>query len=612
MQRLNSIDVLQLLPIFIEELLSNRVDINIKDTKGALQCNAPIERPLTMLDAVDGNQDAVLMVGDLILSKYEGDRAVPKTLKRTLSDASTKYMCSRMFDDATYQKYLDDFFLLFKTAIETYIESFNALYQTTFRIPDDIVPVYKGGNLFRLYLKPMIDLLQCGDFSRHIERSDADFSVYISPTRLGRHYKRIFKDIRILCIRVIESFRVQLISHRESYLPITDDQRREAFDFFQTEIANFQSADPTLQINLESIRYCARSTDPTGSIDCPLDTKPDFHVIFSNKLPANDGMFSVNIEMPQGQSLITHDIDLPLQTCCPCDMYISDNTALKFRKLENVAHFDLVRMKVLFVCSVSITDGRGNIERVDIKAPSELIDISIPCEDDERMKLLDAHGFASEVSQQKWSGPSPSIWTYSLSGLTKDVEAVLFDDNDYPWQDPKYEKRLVRFMLCLTLQILMIEPGQTKDQCFLAMRAFAGDVGNNQIFDTVFLEISGDPELAQTMERFFDHIRKYAVISQNTNHANSFTAFATSYQRIMTLIIECMRNQRVQLVNAAGRGILTTLREGTFVGGKQKRLKTYPKKSKKRSKKRSHRKGSKTISRAALLTAGQVKRCSYL
>ena len=139
---------------------------------------------------------------------------------------------------------------------------------------------------------------------------------------------------------------------------------------------------------------------------------------------------------------------------------IQVNTTLDFGKGTNRSIFNLVRIKVIFPSS--FTDSNGSIKTYNFGG--ELLDVSIPKREDRGLrKFFNTPNVISKYELKQQSQPPIVFYAYTLQSLINDLDYILFEFNEHPWDDNKYSKRLNRlFYLCFV--DLFVHTGSNEDR----------------------------------------------------------------------------------------------------------------------------------------------------
>jgi CRISPR/Cas system CSM-associated protein Csm2 small subunit len=135
---------------------------------------------------------------------------------------------------------------------------------------------------------------------------------------------------------------------------------------------------------------------------------------------------------------------------------------LDFERKDNLkATFELIRLRRNFKLEVN---GK-NQDKSFVNVPLEIIDVSIPHGQDYGLKKLATgnldvlvHTYTFKHTEE--GRKNATMFTFkapSLQYQLKDLHDLLFYQNEYPWYDMKYEKRMIRYFMTLFLYQLVEE-----------------------------------------------------------------------------------------------------------------------------------------------------------
>jgi hypothetical protein len=125
--------------------------------------------------------------------------------------------------------------------------------------------------------------------------------------------------------------------------------------------------------------------------------------------------------------------------------YITNNNEI-YNKEEYI-DFSLVRMMINFTL---VYERKGKIGMTN--APSELYDLSIGQPDDKMYKVYNSDNiipFEFEYGMEGDKSLTDTIYIPSIQTTILDLIFILFEYRDFPWEDPKYGKRLYRLLVLI-------------------------------------------------------------------------------------------------------------------------------------------------------------------
>jgi hypothetical protein len=339
------------------------------------------------------------------------DRVQNRTLKQKLADISTSYLISQFNDDT-----FSEFFKSFYVPIDAFIKTYGKMHNL--RIPEDLCFFYKGGNLFRILLGDISKIMESKEYISLLKRSDADFQLFINPQLKNK--EQIFKDLSIIVIYNLLLFKKTIFN-------------KGLFDFFKIkphELCKLYSeVFESYNIKLKNIEIIDNIYRSDFSIE-PITYNDEKMVLFK-----------------EHKTLIQNVPKLKISK----EFFISRNTALNFTRKDNLKSvFDLIRMKRNI--QIKITTETNEVKYISV--PCEIIDVSIPKDDDYSLHST-KNTINKYVRQYIFQSKSFNFWAPNINYMIKDLNDVLFKQSDYPWSDPKIDKRAIRYFISLLFHQIM-------------------------------------------------------------------------------------------------------------------------------------------------------------
>lgn len=328
-----------------------------------------------------------------------------KSIRQILADVSTSHIIQGL-SDKEYESFVHHFY----TPTNVLVTEYARIQKLT--VPDQVCFLYKGGNLFKILLNNVISLLKSDidlykKYESMLGRSDADFQLYINPNI--PNYDTVFKELSILILISLYSFRSFILSDKS---PIDVSK------------VNLESLHRKFNDILESARE-------NGKV--MLKKRKDFIL---QPIDIDKVQYVMYKSVPR----LLENYPKPKET----SVYISRNTAIKFKRKDDTYNaFDLLRMKLNIILKI------GN---VNLSVPSELIDVGIPKSNDNTITYLNKNSGKCLV---KYHYPKFDFWGPNLQYMIKDIDAILFYQNDFPWHDKKIQKRIQRYFLSLFLNAII-------------------------------------------------------------------------------------------------------------------------------------------------------------
>jgi len=337
------------------------------------------------------------------------DRIQVRTLQQKLSDITTDYILSHIDDKAFFNT-----FIAFYKPMSAMIVEYAKLRNLT--IPSDLAFYYKGGNMFRIILGGIIRLMRNPEYDYLLKRSDADFQIFINPDLPDN--AKVREEVTKLTLYVLYSMRDHVRKSR------TLQVRGSTSALSQRYLNEIRNA-----LEVQSVDVVLREA-----------ARKDFAVTRSKLIEQDPNEYVLLQEM----SALMDGLPAPARST----YFISRNTSLDFSRKDKLkATFDLIRFRRNF--KLHIVDDKGN--PVDVNAPFEIIDVSIPKDHDYAMKKMHQAGVGPLLREYKYKHGRQTISFVAptVSYLWTDLHDLLFKQNEYPWQDIKYTKRMTRYFLTI-------------------------------------------------------------------------------------------------------------------------------------------------------------------
>lgn len=311
---------------------------------------------------------------------------------------------------------------------------------------DDIIFVYKGGNIMRFIFKEFLRNYS-KTISNEIEqmymdsfkRSDADFSIYIRPTL--NDYEQIYREVCDLTFLIQNEIRNIFMKNRDSWFEFFKKDKNIQKETLGKYLKKLQESNYVKEYNktISGIMFGDIKVDSNKKYEIREDSTKFFD---NYEKPAHTTQIKLNKIMnlndPSLESLINAQKESYANYIGP-QMFISANE-LAF----GVSFFNLIRTKwiidVVIDNRVVITDG-------------ELIDVSIIRKEDEYIQHFFDH--LSDNIYEYNVGTNLKFKAYSLKYLIQDLEKILFTISEFPWSDSKYEKRIRRLIFFYLITLML-------------------------------------------------------------------------------------------------------------------------------------------------------------
>jgi len=337
----------------------------------------------------------------------------------------------------------------------TYIDVINDYIKKKNLKEDDIIFVFKGGNIFKLigeqfwnYLPGKAAEYVIENYKDYLKRSDIDFTIYINPKL--KEFNLYFEELTYI------SYLTQILIRK-----ILNHNKSICFTWFRYNKIFKQKI---LLKWLEKLKTSKSITDDTN--------KFFYNNEFYNISLINDkAITSVKPYIKQKDKITEftdnrlNKIQYEIDSIDSNFLYTTINKALEFSIGDLNTKFNLVRTKINF--NMTMIDYKTN-ENIKFPIGGELIDVSIGhkgkwASDKELDHLFDNKN--KYLKNIQWKNQQFNIFPnkitkfyitcYSLEYINYDVSKILFKTVKYPWHVRKYKKRLYRLFYTCIVDLFM-------------------------------------------------------------------------------------------------------------------------------------------------------------
>jgi len=377
-------------------------------------------------------------------SVYFENETVENTYNREYKDLCTDIVNDDILDYQDLYNFLYIISSIYIDVINDYIKQQNLK-------SDDIVFVFKGGNIFKLigeqfwnYLPGKASEFIIEHYKDFLKRSDIDFTIYINPAL--EKFDLYFEELTYI------SYLIQILIRK-----ILTHNKSICFTWFRY---NKPFKQKILLKWLEKLKTSNSINDDTNKIF--------YNNKFQNINLINDkAVKSTKPYIKQNDKIIEYTNDKTQKMLYEIDsldsefLYTSINKALEFSMGDLITKFNLIRTKINF--NITMIDSKTQIVK---KFPigGELIDVSIGHKIDKELEHL-FHNKSSYLANIQWKNNKFNIFPNkitefyitccSLEYINYDVSKILFRTVKYPWDDRKYKKRLYRLFYTCIVDLFM-------------------------------------------------------------------------------------------------------------------------------------------------------------
>ena len=418
--------------------------------------------------------------------------------KKNFADIMTDFISAEKIFNDQNMEYIARFqYLVIQTytnAIKNYINYLNRRYQKRFNPYEDIFFTYKGGTtmkiLFEKYRGIFEGLNNFDDIASKFKRSDSDYSIFINPNisdnRGQNIYLEVYMDINkisLKCLSFIKNFIIEKGNFIVPFNLLNDEDMRKIINKMNTklqEIKNNEEGDYNFCKKIRKIHsiigmsYLDRQylmdgeniPDLTnemidGTIENLDDTDEKFRNFRDNKLITTKRRnFYLTWNLANRDSRTIGTIPENVDRNNNHDMYISLNETNEYPSgTIGETQFCLQRIKINFIAYYKVLNENGSYSYGLFNAPSELVDVSIMKRDSVDLQKVYEHlklEFKT-FGYQNMSGDLKVVYrSYSTYGHISDLCNILFSQFELPWLAKKYQKRVVRLLFFVYLEIMTV------------------------------------------------------------------------------------------------------------------------------------------------------------
>ena len=326
--------------------------------------------------------------------------------------------------------------------------------------PDDIIFLFKGGNIFKIIAnkfwselpnKAMYKFIE--EYKSYFKRSDLDFGIYINPDLSTT----IINDITIISYKLQILISEILLTHKEicfKWFKYNNKYKQEILQNLLFDINNTQSLkEPT------SIYYNNEFTNIQFIENAAVDTNKKFknqsnnYFNFENDNIKNLENLDEISDIPFNNKIIKQKINYNNSNSF---MYNTINKALRIKTTNDVIiKFYLTRIKITFNLHLKNKINGQNI----IPIGGELIDVGIGKDEASAKFFKNKHNYIDTITLNQNTGfylnsvKSFNLNIYSFEYLYEDLKFILIDTLYLPWEDIKYKKRLYRLFFLTFIDV---------------------------------------------------------------------------------------------------------------------------------------------------------------
>lgn len=322
---------------------------------------------------------------------------------------------------------------------------------------DDIIFLFKGGNIFKLIAnkfwselpnKAMYKFID--EYKSYFKRSDLDFSIYVNPDLSTD----IIDDITIISYKLQVLISEILLTHKNicfKWFKYNDKYKQEILENLLFDINNTESLHDS-----SSVYYNNKFTNIQFIDQSAIHTNKRYKNQSNNYFTfENDNIKDINNLSTSfnNNKIVRQKINNNNNNSF---MYNSINKALRIKTTNNrLLKFYLTRIKITFNLHLENKINGQNI----IPIGGELIDVSIGRDESSANFYKNKHNYIDTITLTQNTGfyinsiKSFDLNIYSFQYLYEDLKFILMDTLYLPWEDLKYKKRLYRLFFLTFIDV---------------------------------------------------------------------------------------------------------------------------------------------------------------
>ena len=324
---------------------------------------------------------------------------------------------------------------------------------------DDIIFLFKGGNIFKLIAnkfwselpnKAMYKFID--EYNSYFKRSDLDFSIYVNPDLSTD----IIDDITIISYKLQVLISEILLTHKNicfKWFKYNDKYKQEILENLLFDINNTESLHDS-----SSVYYNNKFTNIQFIDQSAIHTNKRYKNQSNNYFTfENDNIKDINnLSTSFNNNKIVRQKINNNKNNNNSFMYNSINKALRIKTTNNrLLKFYLTRIKITFNLHL---ENKINGQYI-IPIGGELIDVSIGKDETSASFYKNKHNYIDTITLTQNTGfyinsiKSFDLNIYSFQYLYEDLKFILMDTLYLPWEDLKYKKRLYRLFFLTFIDV---------------------------------------------------------------------------------------------------------------------------------------------------------------
>ncbi len=484
-----------------------------------------------------------------VINDVEVDMGLQESLcKKVFADLMTSFISSEKSFRDEKQTNIARFQFLVNNTFNTALDSYRNQLRTTTH-PNiqetDLLFVYKGGTTMKLFFDKyqtiFTNLDSFKEIQKNFSRSDSDYSIFINPKL--ENFDNIYITVNKISTCCLLFIKQQIINHPDFFVPIntiTKNDMLSKLESMNKELNNMKEKP-------QNSPYCddIRTIDSfigigyldkhlfNESIDVELNDE-NIDTTFSknnfDSLKITDFKTNKQIDIRRNDFFMTYEDGnfeqkiLGTLNTDPNIIYLSLNETNEYMGFGGLTAFCLHRLKINFVAYYkTIADKNGNVKYGFLSCPSELVDVSIMKGISNDLEQVYKHveyeftNFSYNLGNNGFGNSlEVRFKSYSIYGHISDLCLVLFVQNNKPWDNTKYVKRLNRLLYFLILELI----NTTSDKTIIDILDLFKKIVRNSIYSTLPMYKDTkkqliDENLLQYVPQLHNKMSKTVIIKEN-------------------------------------------------------------------------------------------------
>ena len=437
----------------LNNLLSSFITKNVNSDKNNIQfLNTILDKyQQTKINIIDSTIENIELDLDptLIYTDSDNDNNDEnREYKNFCTDIVTNYI----LDEKELYNLLYIIHTFYNDCINYYIQKKNLK-------SDDIIFLFKGGNIFKLIAnkfwselpnKAMYKFID--EYNSYFKRSDLDFSIYVNPDLSTD----IIDDITIISYKLQVLISEILLNNKNicfKWFKYNDKYKQQVLENLLFDINNTESLHDS-----SSVYYNNKFTNIQFIDQSAIHTNKRYKNQSNNYFTfENDNIKDINnLSNSFNNNKIVRQKINNNNNNNNSFMYNSINKALRIKTTNNrLLKFYLTRIKITFNLHLENKINGQNI----IPIGGELIDVSIGKDESSANFYKNKHNYIDTITLTQNTGfyinsiKSFDLNIYFFKYLYKYLKFILMDTLYLPWEDLKYKKRLYRLFFITFIDV---------------------------------------------------------------------------------------------------------------------------------------------------------------